>query len=97
MHVGHRAIHIYVHVGHRAVGFLASFENLTVQGSCCQNFVLIVLCFFFAEKSPSEQSRSTSVTPIAFLAAAGLPAPRRLATAPTRHGPASLTPPPPLV
>ena len=96
VHVGHRAIHIYVHVGHRAVGFLAGFGNLTVQGRCCQNFVLTVLCFFFfVEKSPSERSQSTSVTPIAFLAAAGLPAPRRLATAPTRHGPASLTPPPP--
>ncbi|XP_062188935.1 uncharacterized protein LOC133892263 [Phragmites australis] len=47
------------------------------------------------EKSQSERRRSTSATPIAFLAAAGLPALRRLATAPTRHGPASLTPPPP--
>ena len=47
VHVGHRAIHIYVHVDHRAIGFLAGFRNLTVQGRCCRNFVLTVLCFFF--------------------------------------------------
>ena len=56
---------------------------------CIDSFMFL----FFAEKSPLERSRSTSVTPIAFLAAVGLPAPRRLATAPTRPGPASLTPP----
>ncbi|XP_066396222.1 glutamate receptor 2.8-like [Miscanthus floridulus] len=39
------------------------------------------------KKSPSEQSQSTSVTLIAFLAAAGLPTPHRLATAPTLHAP----------
>ena len=95
VHVGHRAVHIYVHVGYCAVGFLAGFRNLTVQGRCCRNFVLIVLCFFFVEKIPSERSRSTSATLIAFLAAVGLPAPRRLTTASTRHGPASPTPLPP--
>ena len=94
--VGHRAVHIYVHVSHRAVGFLVGFGNLTVHGRGYRNFVLTVLCFFFfVEKSPSERRQSTSATPITFLAAAGLPAPRRLATAPTRNGPASLTPPPP--
>jgi hypothetical protein len=51
--------------------------------------------FFFAEQSPLEPSRSTSATSVVFLVAAGLPAPRRLITAPIRHGPASLTPPPP--
>ena len=52
-----------------------------------QNFQLSpYVLFFFAEKSPSEPSRSISVTPIVFLATAGLPAPRCLATAPTRHG-----------
>jgi hypothetical protein len=48
--VGHRAVHIYVHVSHRAVGFLAGFGNLTVQGRCCRNFVLIVLCSFFLQR-----------------------------------------------
>ena len=52
VHVGHRAVHIYVHIGHRAVGFLAGFGNLTVQGRCCQNFVLTVLCFFFCREEP---------------------------------------------
>ena len=47
VHVGHRAVDIYVHVDHRAVGFLAGFGNLTVDGRCYRNFVLIVLCFFF--------------------------------------------------
>jgi hypothetical protein len=46
-------------------------------------FVLTDLCFFFTEKI------------LVFLAAAGLPAPRHVATAPTRHSPTSLTPPPP--
>ena len=46
-------------------------------------FVLIDLCFFFTEKI------------LVFLATAGLPAPRRVATAPTRHSPASLIPPSP--
>ncbi|KAL5672767.1 hypothetical protein ACJX0J_017073, partial [Zea mays] len=32
---------------------------------------------------------------LVFLATTGLPAPRRVATAPTRHSPTSLTPPPP--
>jgi hypothetical protein len=34
-------------------------------------------------------------TPIVFLGVAGLPAPRRLATAPTRHSSAIRTPPAP--
>jgi hypothetical protein len=56
------------------------FGNLTVQGRRCRNFVLTDLCFFFVE---------------VFLAVAGLPAPRPLATAPTRHNPTSLSPPQP--
>ena len=36
VHVGHRAVHIYVHVGHRVVGFLVGFRNLTVQGSAAE-------------------------------------------------------------
>jgi hypothetical protein len=58
----------------------AGFKNLNVQGRCCQFFfVLTDLCFF------------TEMI-LVFLAAAGLPAPRRVATAPTRHIPTSLTP-----
>jgi hypothetical protein len=56
---------------------------------------ILNLCYCvssFAEKSPLEGTRST---PIVFVSAAGLPAPRRLTTAPTRHFPASLSPPPP--
>ena len=52
VHVGHHAVHIYVHVGHRVVGFLTGFGNLTVQGRCCRNFVLTVLCFFFYKEEP---------------------------------------------
>jgi hypothetical protein len=29
----------------------AGFRNLTVQGRCYQNFMLVDLCFFFAETS----------------------------------------------
>jgi hypothetical protein len=72
-----------VHVSHHAVSFLAGFRNLTVQGRCYQIFVLIDLSSFFAEKV------------LVLLAVAGLPAPRRVATTPTRHSPASLTPPSP--
>jgi hypothetical protein len=74
--------------------FFAGIRNLPVQGRFCRNFYLTVLFFFlfFAEKSPWKRSRST---PIVFLGVAGLPAPRRLATAPIRHGSASLTPPAP--
>jgi hypothetical protein len=48
------------------------------------------MCLFSGE-DPLEASRST---PIVFLGAAGPPAPLRLAIAPTRHDPASLTPSP---
>jgi hypothetical protein len=58
----------------------AGFGNLTMQGRCCRNFVLIDWCFFFAE---------------VFLAAVSLPAPRYVTTTPTRHITASLTSPPP--
>jgi hypothetical protein len=58
----------------------AGFRNLTVQGRCYQNFMLVDLCFFFA---------------YVLLATVGLPTPRRVATAPTRYSPTSLTPPPP--
>jgi hypothetical protein len=57
------------------------FGNLPVHGKCYRFFDMLV--YFFTEKI------------LVFLATAGLPAPRRIATAPTRHSPASLTPPPP--
>ena len=59
----------------------AGFGNLPVQGKCCRFFWHA--CLFFTEKI------------LVFLATAGLPAPRRVATAPTRHSPASLIPPSP--
>jgi hypothetical protein len=58
------------------------FENLTLQGRCCRNFVLADLFSFFAE---------------VFLDVIGLPAPHHVATTPTRHRLVSLTPPPPKV
>ena len=66
-------------------------------GEVLSKFSIKPVCSFFAEKSPLEPSRSTSATPIVFLATAGLPALRCLATAPTLHSPASLTLPPPKV
>ena len=84
-----------VHVGHRAVGFLVGFGNLTVQGRCCRNFVLTVLCFFFCREEPVGAELEYLGDPDRLPAAVSLPAPRRLATESTRHGPASLTPPPP--
>ncbi|XP_066323467.1 predicted GPI-anchored protein 58 [Miscanthus floridulus] len=45
--------------------------------------------------SREEHIRGDSATPILFVGVAGLPAQHRLVTAPTRHCPASLTPPPP--
>ena len=98
-------INIYLAIGHRAVFvplicgcrpscrfFLAGFGNLHLQGRFCRNFQLIVLCFFFCRE---EHVRGDSATPILFASIASLPAQHRLITAPTRHCPASLTPPPP--
>jgi hypothetical protein len=85
---------VMVDVGHRAV-FFCRFWKPHYAGEVLPNFLIEPVCFFFAEKSSLEPSRSTSATPIVFFAAAGLPTPRCLAIAPTRHGPASLTPPPP--
>jgi hypothetical protein len=89
----------YVYVWMSAIMLLlifTGFENLPVQGRCCRIFLLISfenlpvnffcinrLVFLFTEKI------------LVFLAAAGLSAPRPVATAPTRHSPTSLTPPPP--
>jgi len=55
--VGHRAE--IVDVGHRAVFFLAGFGSLPVQGRFCRNFELINCVSCFAEKSPTEGTRST--------------------------------------
>jgi hypothetical protein len=55
------------------------FGNLTVQWRCSRNFMLTTLCSFFRE--------DTYLLAIVFL-----PAPYRVATAPTRHSTASLTP-----
>ena len=91
--VGLRAMFgIYVVVGLRAM-FFVGFGNLPVQGRCCRNFesTLTIFALFCRRRTCGRDS----VTPIVFVGAAGLPAPHRLATAPTRHYPASLTPPPP--
>jgi hypothetical protein len=83
----------YMNVGHRAVVF-CRYSKPPRAGEVLPKFLIdsIIFISFFAEKSPLKRSRST---PIVFLDVAGLPAPRRLATAPTRHGSASLTPPAP--
>ena len=80
MIVGHRAVDICVNVSHRAVNFICRFWKPPRAGEVLPNFFVDILGYFFAE---------------VFLAAAGLPAPRRVATAPTHHSTASLTPPPP--
>jgi hypothetical protein len=85
----------YVNVGHHAVVF-CRYSKTPRAGEVLPKFLInsIIFSFFFAEKSPLKWSRSTSIV---FLDVAGLPALRRLATAPTRHGFAILTPPAPLV
>jgi hypothetical protein len=70
--------------------YVAGFGNLLLQGRCSQNFKWTLISLLFCR-------RRTCPTPVIFLVVLGLPAPRRLATAPSHHGPASLTPPPPLV
>ena len=75
--------------------FLAGYRNLPIQGRFCQNFVLIVLFFFFCRAGPVAGESEHLGDPIVFVSAAVLPAQRRLATAPTRHCVASLSPPPP--
>jgi hypothetical protein len=76
--------------------FFVGFEILSVQGRCYQNFqrtLIYLVCM--QEEDLSELSRSTTATPIVFVGIAGLLAPRRLSTAPTQHGPATLTSPAP--
>jgi hypothetical protein len=78
--VGHRAVDICVDVSHHAVTFICRFWKPPGAGEVLPNFFVDRLVYFFAE---------------VFLAATGLHAPRRVVTAPTRHSPASLTPPSP--
>jgi hypothetical protein len=78
--VGHRAVDICVDVSHCVVSFICRFWKPPRAGEVLPKFFNDRLVYLFAE---------------VFLAVAGLPAPRRVATAPTRHSPASLTPPPP--
>ena len=90
--VGLRAMFgIYV-VGGLRVMFFAGFGNLPVQGRCCRNFESTLTIFaLFCRRTYGRDS----ATLIVFVGAAGLPAPRRLATAPTLHRPATRTSPPP--
>jgi hypothetical protein len=85
---------LYVDVGHRAVICECRPSYRCFFGEVLPKFLIdsIIFLSFFAEKSPLKRSRST---PIVFLSVAGLPAPRCLATAPTRHGSTILTPPSP--
>jgi hypothetical protein len=108
--VGHRAVYVIDDlrgicgcVGLRArymvsaivpVFFLQVVETSPYRRGSAEIFNLYYCVSSFAEKSPSEGTRSTLIV---FISAAGLPAQRRLATAPTRHYPASLSPPPPYV
>jgi hypothetical protein len=52
---------------------------------------------FYAGEGPVRAKPEYLGDPGRLCRRAGLPTPRRLATAPTRHSPASLTPPPPSV
>jgi hypothetical protein len=81
------SLDIYVVVSHRTIVFLQVLETSPCRGGAAE----ILSSHYYG---PLEASRST---PIVFLSAAGLPAPLRLATTLTRHGPASLTPLPPKV
>ena len=84
-------------VGHRAVVYLLQvLETSPCRGGAAEiSFDPMVFPFDAGEDPVGSQSRSTPATPIVLLAVAGLPAPRRLTTAPARHGLAILTPPPP--
>jgi hypothetical protein len=87
------SLDIYVVVGHRTVVFLQVLETSPCRGGAAEILSSHYYVSFLGE-GPMEGSQST---PIIFLSAAGLPAPLRFTTAPTRHGPASLTPLPPKV
>jgi len=87
------SLDIYVFSGHCAVGSLQVLRISPYRGGAAEIFRrLNSFCFYLQEK---EGEKGAEATPIVFLTGVGLPAPRRLATAPTLHGPASLTPPPP--
>jgi hypothetical protein len=80
---------IYVVVDHCIVVVYVwmSAIVLLLLCACFRNLLVRERCtlvfFFFVDKV------------LIFLAVVGLPAPHRVATAPTRHNPASLTPSPP--
>ena len=46
----HVKVFVYVVVSHRAVLFVAGFGNLPVQGRCCQNLDLTLLCCFYCRR-----------------------------------------------
>jgi hypothetical protein len=85
---------IYVVVCHRVVAFLQVLETSPCRGGATEILSSHYYVSFFSGEDPLKEIQST---PIVFLVAVGPPAPHRLATAPTRYGPASLTLPPPLV
>jgi len=66
-----------------------------VRASTCKTLACPPLSLSLSQLTYILTQHFKSRNPIVFVAAAGLPAPRRLATAPTRHYPASLTAPPP--
>ena len=106
MDVGHRALvssnsccmrflaiePLFVDVGLRADLF-CRFLKPPRAGEVLPKFSIVTnVLHFYAGGGPG---RGTSVTPIVFVSVAGLLAPRRGATAPTHHSPASLTSPAP--
>ena len=106
MDVGHRALvssnsccmwfsaiePLFVDVGLRADLF-CRFLKPPRAGEVLPKFSIVTnLLPFYAGGGPGG---GTLVTPIVFVGIADLPAPRRGATAPTRHSPASLTSPAP--
>jgi hypothetical protein len=79
--VGHRIVDVYVWMSVIALLlFFAGFRNLPMRERCCQIILLTDLCSFFCGEV------------LVFLGVVGLLAQRRVATTPTHHSPASLTP-----
>jgi hypothetical protein len=77
---GHCVVDVYRRVSHRVVTFICRLWKPPCAGEVLPKFFVDKLVYVFAE---------------IFLTVAGLLAPRRVATAPTRHSSASYTPPSP--
>ena len=93
---GHRAVYVLPAIVPCMWLVLQVLETSRCRRGAAEiSFDPMMFSFDAGDDPVGSPSRSTSVTRIVLLAVAGLPAPRRLTTAPARHGPAILTPPPP--